>query len=63
MSFLNGKYKGKFNFLYLQIDFVKKINVSYAFLNLKNSKDIIELYLDLHAKPWSFSFIISSITI
>ena len=54
MSFLNGKYKGKFNFLYLPIDFVKKINVSYAFLNLKNSKDIIELYLDLHAKPWSF---------
>lgn len=54
MSFLNGKYKGKFNFLYLPIDFVKKINVSYAFLNLKNSKDIIEIYLDLHGKPWSF---------
>ena len=54
MSFLNNKYKGKFNFLYLPIDFVKKINVSYAFLNLKNSKDIIEIYLDLHDKPWSF---------
>lgn len=54
MSFQNNKYKGKFNFLYLPIDFVKKINVSYAFLNLKNSKDIIEIYLDLHDKPWSF---------
>ena len=54
MSFLNNKYKGKFNFLYLPIDFVKKINVSYAFLNFKNSKDIIEIYLDLHDKPWSF---------
>ena len=54
MSFLNDKYKGKFNFLYLPIDFVKKINVSYAFLNLKNSKDIIGIYLDLHDKPWSF---------
>jgi hypothetical protein len=54
MSFLNNKYKGKFNFLYLPIDFIKRINVSYAFLNLKNSKDIIEIYLDLHDKPWSF---------
>ena len=54
MSFLNNKYKGKFNFLYLPIDFIKRINVSYAFLNFKNSKDIIEIYLDLHDKPWSF---------
>ena len=54
MSFLNKKYKGKFNFLYLPIDFIKRINVSYAFLNLKNSKDIIGIYLDLHDKPWSF---------
>lgn len=54
MEIINKKFENMYNFLYLPIDFIKKENAGYAFINFKNSKNIIEFYIEFNEKPWSF---------
>ena len=39
---INMKFQGTFNFFYLPIDFNKKTNAGYAFINFKNPETIID---------------------
>ena len=54
MDIINKKFGGMFNFFYLPIDFIKKENAGYAFINFKNSKNIVNFYIEFNEKPWSF---------
>ena len=54
MEIINKKFNGLFNFFYLPIDFIKKENAGYAFINFKNSKNIVDFYIEFNEKPWSF---------
>ena len=44
MEIINTKFENLFNFFYLPIDFIKKENAGYAFINFKNSKNIVDFY-------------------
>jgi hypothetical protein len=52
---INKNYSSAYNFFYLPIDFNKKINAGYAFINFKTSKSIINFFLEFDNKPWDFS--------
>ena len=54
MEIINKKFNGLFNFFYLPIDFIKKENAGYAFINFKNSKNIVDFYIEFNEKPWPF---------
>jgi hypothetical protein len=54
MEIINKKFKNLFNFFYLPIDFIKKENAGYAFINFKNSKHIVDFYIEFNEKPWPF---------
>ena len=54
MGIINKKFEGLFNFFYLPIDFIKKENAGYAFINFKNSKNIVDFYIEFNEKPWPF---------
>ena len=54
MDIINKKFGGMFNFFYLPIDFIKKENAGYAFINFKNSKNIVDFYIEFNEKPWPF---------
>ena len=54
MEIINKKFEGLFNFFYLPIDFIKKENAGYAFINFKNSKSIVDFYIEFNEKPWPF---------
>jgi hypothetical protein len=54
MEIINKKFEGLFNFFYLPIDFIKKENAGYAFINFKNSKNIVDFYIEFNEKPWPF---------
>ena len=54
MDIINKKFEGLFNFFYLPIDFIKKENAGYAFINFKNSKNIVDFYIEFNEKPWPF---------
>jgi RNA recognition motif-containing protein len=43
-----------YNFFYLPIDFNKKSNAGYAFINFKSAKMIINFVLEFNNKPWGF---------
>lgn len=43
---------GKYDFLYLRIDFNNNKNVGYAFLNLVDPMDIVGFYEHQYNKPW-----------
>ena len=43
---------GRYDFSYLRIDFGNQCNVGYAFVNFKNPRDIITLYMGIVDKPW-----------
>jgi hypothetical protein len=45
MEIINKKFEGLFNFFYLPIDFIKKENAGDAFINFKNSKNIVDFYI------------------
>ncbi len=51
---INKNYSSAYNFFYLPIDFNKKINAGYAFINFKTSKSIINFFLEFDNKPWDF---------
>jgi hypothetical protein len=52
LKIINKKYSQAYNFFYLPIDFNKKSNAGYAFINFKSSKLIINFFLDLEGKIW-----------
>ena len=54
MEIINKKFENQFNFFYLPIDFIKKENAGYAFINFKNSKNIVDFYIEFNEKPWPF---------
>ena len=54
METINAKFENLFNFFYLPIDFIKKENAGYAFINFKNSKNIVDFYIEFNEKPWPF---------
>ena len=54
MDIIYKKFEGLFNFFYLPIDFIKKENAGYAFINFKNSKNIVDFYIEFNEKPWPF---------
>ena len=51
---INKNYSTSYNFFYLPIDFNKKLNAGYAFINFKSSKLIINFFLELENQPWEF---------
>ena len=54
MEVIDKKFQNLFNFFYLPIDFIKKENAGYAFINFKNSKNIVDFYFEFNEKPWPF---------
>ena len=54
IGIFEGGFKGEFDFFYLPIDFVKKENAGYAFINFKNTKSIINFLIEYDGKPWPF---------
>jgi len=51
---LNKNFNGDFNFLYLPIDFIKKSNVGYAFINFRKPKTIVSFCNFYEGKLWGF---------
>jgi hypothetical protein len=51
---INLNHKDDYNFFYLPIDFTKKHNVGYAFINFKSPKLIVNFFLEFNNKPWGF---------
>ncbi len=52
LKIINKKYSQAYNFFYLPIDFNKKSNAGYAFINFKTSKSIINFFLEFEGKIW-----------
>ena len=49
---LNVQFNDKFDFFYLPIDFVNKCNMGYAFINLKDFRDVDNFYKEFNNKKW-----------
>lgn len=49
---INKRFKGKFDFFYLPIDFYNNCNVGYAFINFLSLKDLEDFYNYFHNKKW-----------
>lgn len=52
LELLNGTSKGKFDFVYLRIDFTKGRNVGYAFVNFEDALDILAFYDRFNGNFW-----------
>lgn len=52
LELINRNHASIYNFLYLPIDFHKKTNAGYAFINFRNPKLIISFFLEFDRKPW-----------
>ncbi len=50
---LNRWVHGKYNFLYLRLDFVNCCNTGYAFINMVNKEAVIELYKNFQGYKWT----------
>lgn len=51
---INKNFNGCFNFFYLPIDFIKKSNVGYAFINFRDPQTIVNFCKMYEGKTWSF---------
>lgn len=49
---IDKKFKDKFNFFYLPIDFDNKCNVGYAFINFIDLADIKDFFLEFNGSTW-----------
>jgi hypothetical protein len=52
LKIISKNYSKAYNFFYLPIDFNKKLNAGYAFINFKSAKLIINFFLELENQPW-----------
>jgi len=44
---------GRYDFLYLPIDFMNRCNLGYAFVNLISHLDVLQFHHNLHGRAWS----------
>jgi hypothetical protein len=51
---INHNHASYYNFFYLPIDFNRKSNAGYAFINFKSPKMIINFFLEFNNKQWGF---------
>ena len=49
---INEKFKAKYDFFYLPIDFNNNCNVGYAFINFVSVDDIEDFFNTFHGKKW-----------
>jgi hypothetical protein len=49
---INERFKDKFDFFYLPIDYNTKGNLGYAFINLRETRYIPSFVYQFHNKPW-----------
>lgn len=49
---IDEKFKGKYDFFYLPIDFENKCNVGYAFINLIEPSEVKLFFIEHHNKRW-----------
>ncbi|KAK3676324.1 hypothetical protein LTR78_003598 [Recurvomyces mirabilis] len=54
-NYIDFTSKGKYDFLYLRIDFEKNTNVGYAFIDFANPEDILEFLTHRNGTRWSQS--------
>jgi hypothetical protein len=52
LELINKNHSTSYNFLYLPIDFNKRANAGYAFINFRSPKLIINFFLEYDRKPW-----------
>ncbi|KAI3654635.1 hypothetical protein MP228_000015 [Amoeboaphelidium protococcarum] len=52
IDFLNESLRGKFDFLYLRMDFKNQCNVGYCFINFIDARDVVQLALRICGKKW-----------
>lgn len=50
---MNQTHKGKYDFLYLRMDFEHRCNAGYAFVNFKSPDDVITFYNRIDGKKWT----------
>lgn len=50
---IDRKFKDKFDFFYLPIDFFNECNVGYAFINFIDLKDIEGFYKAFNNQKWA----------
>lgn len=53
LATINWKFKDKFDFFYLPIDFFNECNVGYAFINFINLEDIDDFYWAFNNQKWA----------
>ena len=53
LDFVNETHKGKYDFIYLPIDFKNKCNVGYSFVNFIDPKSISTLFTRIQGKKWT----------
>lgn len=50
VEIMNQDYEGKYDFVYLPIDFNSKCNVGYAFINFRQPADSVQFIKDFHGQ-------------
>ncbi len=53
LATINRKFKDKFDFFYLPIDFFNECNVGYAFINFIDLRDIESFYRSFNNQKWA----------
>jgi len=51
---VNQSHKGRYDFLYLPIDFRNQCSIGYAFINLRTKQDVLSFYQAYHEKRWAY---------
>lgn len=52
IEFINYTHFGKYDFLYLRMDFKNKCNVGYAFVNFVDTASVKSFFLRINGKRW-----------
>jgi len=52
LATIEDRHEGKFDLLYLPIDFKNRCNVGYAFINFISTSDILAFYEEFNHKKW-----------
>ena len=49
---MNDNHLGKYDFLYLPIDFINQANVGYAFINFVHPLFILDFFREFNNRKW-----------